>query len=258
MGLRGHARTGHASSPGPPIIDPRRYVFSYAMRPPVSVRPIASSQSACSLGAPPSPSMPAAASTLAWRADWAAAHRHSWRPLDARPLAPLKGGHNGAAATTASISIATAAATATTSRHHSPAMGFWKKGRHDHEASGSRRRSPPRCRSPPRRARTASPQPPTRQRDRRYIPVTHCQALYQCTSSTAGHRRRHRSVRRRHRRLLLQACRRHHLLPLVLLYRLRPTGRGRSRPTSSYPARTTSRPRRGRRRRRLLCPQSPC
>jgi hypothetical protein len=55
-------------------------------------------------------------------------------------------------------------------------MGFWKKGkgRHDHEAGGSGRRSPPR------RARTTSPQ---RQRDRRYIPVTHCQALYQCGQS---------------------------------------------------------------------------
>jgi hypothetical protein len=50
--------------------------------------------------------MPAAASTPAWRAAWAAARRHSWRPL-----APLKGGHNGAAATTASIATATAAAT---------------------------------------------------------------------------------------------------------------------------------------------------
>jgi hypothetical protein len=116
MGLRGHARTGHASSPGPPVIDPRRYVFSNATRLPASVRPVASSQSACALGAPPSPSMPAVASTPAWRADWAAARRHSWRPLDARPLAPLKGGHNGAAATTASIAIATVAATATTAQ----------------------------------------------------------------------------------------------------------------------------------------------
>jgi hypothetical protein len=67
--------------------------------------------------------------------------------------------------------------------HHSPAMGFWKKGSHDHEASGSRhQRPPPRRRSPPRRARTASPQPP-RQRDHRYIPVTHCQALYHCGQS---------------------------------------------------------------------------
>jgi hypothetical protein len=65
MGLRGHARTGHASSPGPPVIDPRRYVFSNATRPPASVRLVASSQSACALGAPPSPSMPAAASTPA-------------------------------------------------------------------------------------------------------------------------------------------------------------------------------------------------
>jgi hypothetical protein len=99
MGLHGHARTGHASSPGPPVIDPRRYVFSNATRPPTSVRPVASSQSACALGAPPSPSMPAPASTPAWRANWAAARWHSWRPLDARPLAPLKRGHNGAAAT---------------------------------------------------------------------------------------------------------------------------------------------------------------
>jgi hypothetical protein len=99
MGLRGHARTGHASSPGPPVIDPCRYVFSNATRPPASVRPIASSQSKCALGAPPSPSMPAAASTPAWRADWAVARWHSLRPLDARPLAPLKGGHNGAVAT---------------------------------------------------------------------------------------------------------------------------------------------------------------
>jgi hypothetical protein len=65
----------------------------------VSASLVASSQSACALGAPSSPSMPATASTPAWRADWAAARWHSWRPLDARPLAPLKGGHNGAAAT---------------------------------------------------------------------------------------------------------------------------------------------------------------
>jgi hypothetical protein len=128
MGLHGHARTGHASSPGPPVIDPRRYVFSNATRPPASVRPVASSQSACALGAPPSPSMPAAASTPAWRADWAAARRHSWRPLDARPLAPLKGGHNGAAATTASIAIATAAATATTFRPPQPSHGVLQEG----------------------------------------------------------------------------------------------------------------------------------
>jgi hypothetical protein len=74
---------------------------------------------ACALWAPRPqrpPSMPAAASTPTWCADWAAARRHSWRPLDARPLAPLKGGHNGAAATTASIATATTAATATTTQ----------------------------------------------------------------------------------------------------------------------------------------------